>query len=40
MTTTFLIFLVIAVWFRDGIGTFLSFKLADVLDWWESRRGP
>jgi len=37
VTTTFLIFLVILVWFRDGIGTFLAFKLADFLDWWGRR---
>ena len=38
MTTTFLIFLIILVWFRQGIGTFLAFKLADLLDRWERRQ--
>jgi hypothetical protein len=38
VTTTFLIFLVILVWFRQGIGTFLAFRLAGFFDWWEKRR--
>jgi hypothetical protein len=37
VTTTFLIFLVILVWFRQEIGTFLAFKLADLFDWWQRR---
>jgi hypothetical protein len=37
VTTTALILLVILVWFRQELGTFLSFKVADLIDWWERR---
>jgi hypothetical protein len=38
VTITFLIFLVILVWFREDIGRILSCKVAaPFFEWWERR---